>query len=136
MIIDAGGGAGCTYIPRYTTQEKHEPKRHQMFKIKTTFIKVHGVGSMAVLSLPALEKQGGNLTFECVLQGILLFLKETNHTRIRNLYVQLDNVSSNKSYTLAAAFAALIHLGICKKVKVSYLEVCKHIYYCHILDKI
>ena len=44
---------------------------------------------------------------------------------IRNIYiyVQLDNVSSNKCYTLAAAFAFLILLGICKKVKVSYLEV-------------
>ena len=92
MIIDAGGGDGCTYVPRYTTQEKHEPKRHKMFKIKTTFIKVHGVGSLAVISFPLLEKQGGNLTFECVLRGIVFFLRETKNSRVRNLYVQLDNV--------------------------------------------
>ena len=49
---------------------------------------------------------------------------------IRNIYiyVQLDNVSSNKCYTLAAAFACLILLGICKKVKVSYLEVVLYVY--------
>jgi len=123
MIIDAGGGDGCTYVPRYTTQEKHEPKRHKMFKIKTTFIKVHGVGSLAVISFPLLEKQGGNLTFECVSRGIVFFLRETKNSRVRNLHVQLDNVFSNKNYTLAAAFAALIYLGVCKKVKVSYLEV-------------
>jgi len=58
MIINAGGGDGCTYVPRYTTQEKHEPKRHKMFKIKTTFIKVHGVGSLAVISFPLLENRG------------------------------------------------------------------------------
>jgi hypothetical protein len=44
-MIGAGGGAGCTYIPRYTTEEKLELKRHKMF---TTFMKVHGVGYMAV----------------------------------------------------------------------------------------
>ena len=40
MIIDAGGGAGCIHIPRFTTTEKGEPARHEMLKIKTTFVKV------------------------------------------------------------------------------------------------
>ena len=58
-----------------------------------------------------------------MLRGIVFFLRETKNSRVRNLYVQLDNEFSNKNYTLAAAFAALIYLGVCKKVKVSYLEV-------------
>jgi hypothetical protein len=81
------------------------------------------VGTKVVITIPELEMQGANLTFECVLQGLIMYLDESGIKKLRNLYVQLDNVSSNKSYTLAAAFAALIYLGICKKVKDSYLEV-------------
>ena len=40
MIIDAGGGAGCIHIPRFPTTEKGEPARHEMLKIKSTFVKV------------------------------------------------------------------------------------------------
>ena len=43
--------------------------------------------------------------------------------RVRNLYVQLDNVYSNKSYTVLAAMSMLVLLGICRKVKLSYLVV-------------
>ena len=53
----------------------------------------------------------------CVL-GSSVIIKE-----LRNLYVQLDNVSSHKSDTWAADFAALIDLGTCKKVEISYLDV-------------
>jgi hypothetical protein len=123
MIVDAAGGSGTIFLPRYSTTEKNEPARHEMCKIKSTIIKVHGVGTKVVITIPELEMQGANLTFECVLQGLIMFLDESGIKKLRNLYVQLDNVSSNKSYTLAAAFAALIYLGICKKVKVSYLEV-------------
>jgi len=40
MIIDAGGGAGCIHIPRFPTTEKSEPARHEMLRIKSTFVKV------------------------------------------------------------------------------------------------
>ena len=52
-----------------------------------------------------------------------MYLDESGIKKLRNLYVQLDSVSSNKSYTLAAAFAALIYLDMRMKVKVPYLEV-------------
>ena len=104
-------------------QQKKEPARHEMCKIKSTIIIVQGVGTKVVVTISELEKQGCNLTFECVLEGLLFFIEQTGIKKIRNIYVQLDNVSSNKCYTLAAAFASLILLGICKKVKVSYLEV-------------
>jgi hypothetical protein len=124
MICDAAGGTGSTYSPRFRTTTKDEPQRHEMCKIKCTFVKVHGVGSLIAVSLPELETQGANLTFECALQGIILYMEQRNVTKINNLYVQLDNVSGNKSYSLLAAFSALVVLGICKKVKVSYLQVC------------
>jgi hypothetical protein len=77
----------------------------------------------AVITTPELEMQGANLTFECILQDLNMYLDESGIKKLRNLYVQLDNVSSNKSYTLAAAFAALIYLDMRMKVKVPYLEV-------------
>ena len=123
MIIDAAGGTGTTLIPHFCTTEKKEPQRHEMLGTKCTFVKVHGVGCIIVVSIPELEMQGSNLVFECVLQGIIFFVEETQITDIRNVYIQLDNVNSNKSYSLAACFAAIIYIGICKKVKVSYLEV-------------
>jgi hypothetical protein len=140
MIIDAGGGAGCIHIPRFPTTEKGEPARHEMLKIKSTFVKVpilidlllyteyvlqqvHGIGSLLCISLPDLEKQGGNLTVQCILSGIEFAMKERKIDYIRNLYIQLDNVSSNKCFTIYSVLIELVKNGILKKVKVSYLIV-------------
>jgi hypothetical protein len=43
-----------------------------------------------------------------------MYVDESGIKELRNLYVQLDNFSSNKSYNSAAAFTALVYLGICK----------------------
>ena len=67
--------------------------------------------------------QGANLTFECILQDLNMYLDESGIKKLRNLYVQLDSVSSNKSYTLASAIAALIYPDMRMKVKVPYIEV-------------
>jgi len=75
------------------------------------------------ISLPDLEKQGGNLTVECILRGINFAMKEREIDYIRNLYIQLDNVSSNKCFTIYSVLIELIKNGIFKKVKVSYLIV-------------
>ena len=58
--------------------------------------------------------QGANLTFECILQDLNMYLDESGAKKLRNLYVQLDNVSSNKSYT---------YLNMRMNVKVPFLEV-------------
>jgi hypothetical protein len=79
--------------------------------------------SKAVITTPELELQGAKLTFECILQDLNMYLDESGIKKLRNLFVQLDYVSSNKSYTLAAAFAALIYIDVHMKVKVPYLEV-------------
>jgi len=60
-----------------------------------------------VVTIPDIEKQGGNLTVECIIRGIQFAMKFSNVVKIRNLYIQLDNVSSNK----------------CKKIKIHYLVV-------------
>ena len=75
------------------------------------------------VSLPGREKQGGNLTVECILRGVDFAMKEKNLNFIRNLYIQLDNVSSNKCFTIYAVLIELLKNGIVKKVKVSYLIV-------------
>ena len=41
----------------------------------------------------------------------------------RNIYVQLDNTGSNKCGTVITACALLVKLGICRKVKINFLEV-------------
>jgi hypothetical protein len=41
--------------------------------------------------------QGFNLTFECILQGLIMYLDESAIEELRNLYVQFDNVSFHKS---------------------------------------
>jgi len=123
MIIDAGGGSGCSNIPRFQSTEKGEPARHLMLKIKSTFIKVHGIGSLLVVTIPDIEKQGGNLTVECILRGLVFAMKQSNLIKIRNLYIQLDNVSSNKCYSIISSMAAVAATGICKKIKINYLIV-------------
>ena len=41
--------------------------------------------------------QGANLTFECILQDLNMHLDESGVKKLRNLYVQLDNVSSKNA---------------------------------------
>jgi len=50
-------------------------------------------------------------------------MKERQIDFIRNLYIQLDNVSSNKCFTIYSVLIELIKNGVLKKVKVSYLIV-------------
>ncbi len=109
-------------IPTHSS-EKKEPARHTMLKIKTTFIKVHGIGSLLVVTFPDIEKQGGNLTVECIIRGIQFAMTNANIPKIRNLYIQLDNVSSNKCYTIISSMTALVVCGVCKKIKIHYLVV-------------
>ena len=123
MIIDAGGGSGCSNIPRFQSTEKSEPARHLMLKIKSTFIKIHGIGSLLVVTNPDIEKQGGNLTVECILRAMVFAMKQSNLNKMRNLYIQLDNVSSNKCYSIISSMVALAACGICKKIKINYLVV-------------
>ena len=78
---------------------------------------------MLITSFPELEKQGGNLTVECILRGIRFALSHSKKKLIRNLYVQLDNVTYNKCDTVMGAMGALVALGICREIKLNYLEV-------------
>ena len=88
MIVDAAGGLGAIFLPRYSTFEINEPARHEMCKIESTIIKVHGVGTKVVITIPELEMQGANLTFECNLQDLNMYLDESGVKKLRNLYVQ------------------------------------------------
>jgi hypothetical protein len=92
-------------------------------KVKNTFAKIHGVGTIVVQTLPDIEMHGGNLTVEVINLAVQEALKHRKGRPIRNLYVQLDNVNSNKCKSVIAGMAALCLLGIVRKVKLSYLIV-------------
>jgi hypothetical protein len=61
---------------------------------------------------------GGNLTVEMIYRSLLLAAKEKGMKRIRNVYIQMDNASPNKCFTVIAAMAALCLLGVVKKVPI------------------
>jgi hypothetical protein len=48
IVIDGAGSQASNYIPRFNTTEKSEPKRHEMMKIKSTYIKVGDLCSLYV----------------------------------------------------------------------------------------
>ncbi len=122
LIVDAAGGLGSTYAPHFHVQAKNEPERHRLHKFKSTFSKIHGLGTIIFLSHSSIEKEGTNLVLECIYRSISIFLMRRKVNKIRNLYVQLDNVNSNKSFTLIAGLAALVALGIVRKVKVFIIQ--------------
>jgi hypothetical protein len=96
MIVDAVGGLGAIFLPRYCTFEINEPARHEMCKIESTIINVHGVIQSSYHNT-GVRMQGANLTFECILQDLNIYLDESGVKKMRNLYDQLDNVSSNNA---------------------------------------
>ena len=136
MIIDGAGAQASNYCPRYSTSEKSEPARHKMLKIKLTYVKVnkirfiftiydllpycfqvHGVGGLVLTSFP------GNLIVESIIRGIRFAAKRMNRSNFSNIYVQLDNCNTNKCSTVIVACALLVKLGICRKIKVNFLDI-------------
>ena len=49
-------------------------------------------------------------------------MRAKNLQKLHNLYVQLDNYSINKNYTIVCVMGALTLLGIVRKVKLAYLK--------------
>ncbi len=114
---------GSTYNPRVQVQAKNFPDRHLMTKIKMTVVKCHGYGTLVDIKFNDLEVMGANLAIETIYETIFHYLENTRQSTLRNVYVQLDNVGSNKGYILIVCMAILVRLGIVKKVKISYLLV-------------
>ena len=57
------------------------------------------------------------------MRGIKFAMMNANMLKVQNLYIQLDNVSSNKCYTIISSMTALVSCGVCKKIKIHYLVV-------------
>ena len=51
-----------------------------------------------------------------ILRSIQIAAHEKRLKKIRNVYIQMDNASNNKCFTVIAAMAALCLLGVVKKV--------------------
>jgi hypothetical protein len=71
-------------------------------------IQIHGVGTIIVTSFPDLETQGANLNLECIYNAIQVAMTRRGITKLRNLYIQLDNANVNKNWTLFAGLSALV----------------------------
>jgi hypothetical protein len=67
-----------------------------------------------------MQKQGANLTVEVIYRGVFEAMQRKGIKKFKTLYVQVDNTGANKCYTVVAALAALVELGICEKV---YYEI-------------
>lgn len=50
-------------------------------------------------------------------------MKEKNIKHLDTFYVQVDNTSANKCYTVILGLACLVALGICRKVVLAFLLV-------------
>jgi hypothetical protein len=108
-------GFSTTYLPHCGTTEKNKPASHVVCMSKCTLVKVHGVGTAVVVTIPDLESQGGNLTFDCAPQRIMLFCKKTGIIKIRNLFVQSDNLYSNKAIRWQLHFRLLLYLEYARR---------------------
>jgi hypothetical protein len=104
-------------------QAKDFPARHDMMKIKMTVMKCHAFGTFVDIKFNELEVMGANLTIENIFETIFHYMEKTNQSSLRNVYIQLDNVYSNKGYIILICLAILIRLGIVKKIKIGYLLV-------------
>jgi hypothetical protein len=120
MIIDAAGGAGSTRFPHYASHGKDEPARHNLLSIKCTFAKVHGLSTKIYVSFPDLETQGACLSLEAIYDCVHMFLVKRKINCIRNLYIQADNATVNKNWTLIAGLSVLVLFGYVRKIKLSY----------------
>ena len=50
-------------------------------------------------------------------------MEQKRITCLETLYVQVDNTSANKCFTVIAGLAALVALGVCNKVALAFLLV-------------
>jgi hypothetical protein len=105
-------------------QAKNYPDRYDMLKMKMTVMKCHSFGTFVDIKFNDLEVMGTNLTIENIMETIYHYMQQTGQNKLRNVYVQLDNVNHNKGYALLICLSILIKLGIVKKSKSGiYLSV-------------
>jgi hypothetical protein len=75
-------------------------------------VTVHGWGNIVFQSYPEYEEQGANLVVEIIFRAIRIVMKSKKMQRLRNLYLQFDNHSVNKNFTVISACGALTLLGV------------------------
>ena len=124
MQIDGSGPSGTKFCPYYPEDIlSGENAAYQNLKTSNTFAMVHGWGRIVFQSYPMLESQGSNLVIEIIFRVIRIVMQDRDYSKLRNVYIFLDNAAYNKSHVLIAALCSLVLLGICRKVKVGYLLV-------------
>ena len=112
MHVDGAGVVGMKNLPYYPESLTSEPAGHDCLSIKNTFAKIHGFGRVIFQSYPVVEKQGANLIVEIILRSLVIFMRHKEKRVLRKLNVFFDNTSVNKCFTIIAAMASLVLLGI------------------------
>lgn len=122
ISTDGAGAEMFHFLPHFPFFTHDEAKQHEFLKISCEFTMIYGYGVFIHVTLSDLEKGGANKTLECIYQTLLRFLRSQEvPTRIRNLYVGMDNTNKgNKCWTVNRGLASLVALGICEKVKVTF----------------
>ena len=125
ISMDASGGVLFKFLPHFNFFSSEEAQRHQLLKVHTMFSVVQGHATFLNAALTDLEKNGANMTLECIYRTLFSVLSANKvkdpNAKLRNVYVCLDNtVASNKNWTVMRGLAILVSLGICEKVKTTF----------------
>jgi hypothetical protein len=84
VIVNASGELGSSFSPHFAVTAKEEPGRHDLHKIKSTFTKIHGLGTSVYLTHSHLDS---NLVLETMYKSMESFMELRKIFKIRNLYV-------------------------------------------------
>ena len=76
------------------------------------------------VTFPDWGNKSASLVLENTYRAIFEFLSDHRDRQVDTIYLTYDNVSSNKSFTLLCGLCALVLLGVCRKVKITYLITC------------
>lgn len=122
MHVDGAGADGLQFSP-YFPQEiaAGEDPQHTLLRTHNIFTKIHGFGRFIYQSYPQVERQGTNLVVEIIYRSIYTYMRKTSQKVLRNVYIQMDNHSINKSNCMICAMAALVLLGVCRRVCIIFL---------------
>jgi hypothetical protein len=142
--IDAAGSFGFQRLPHLAVQYKNQPERKDLFKISAIFKKVacigidaffsiiidfrmsqiHGHGVSIDVTFPDWGNKSASVVLETTFRAIYEFLSAHPGRQLDTIYLTYDNVNSNKGYILLCGLCSLVLLGVCRKVKITYLITC------------
>jgi hypothetical protein len=124
-IIDAIDKWKTTF-PFFVNLPKSIRDTSDLFKTKMTAVMFHGVGVHCFWASEQIVHDS-NLTIECLMRSLKKVEEDIringNRTLPRNLHLQMDNASDNKSKQILAFMAYMVEMQYFDVIKLSYLIV-------------